>query len=174
MALTTPFGDVILEYNGVKCEYSYEQLPNTIVGADGLSVFDVDSRYKIIPLISESLSFPFTLRCYIETNIVFNDMSECETGEYYSAASMLFENIKLCIGSYDEIDEVLACGRQQIIGGGLVLWEYAINGIEIHVGAKQYLKYAFFCIAWKTLGSGDHTTNGETDVWLAAEPFLCN
>jgi len=174
MTLNTPFGDVVMEINDHPCEYHFEPLPNKLFGNEENLLFSVEGRYKIIPKIDKPPSFPLRLKCCVDTTILLADNSELETGERYSAASMFFNKTKLCIGSYDELDEEYekCVDGLKVIDGGLILQEYTTTGIEIYVRETNYWRYAYFCVAWTTLSGDDYSSNGELDVWLAAEPFM--
>jgi hypothetical protein len=167
-SLITPLGEISVEINGNPCDYSCESLPNEIIGNQGVPIFKVEGRYRITPLIAESMSFPIKLKCSLDTELTFDELSELETGERYSAASIYCGKTKLCIGSYDEIDEVWNKndGCIQVINGGVILNEYTTTSIEIYVKSKEYLKYAYFCVAWVTCYTGDNNS------WFAAEPSM--
>ena len=174
MPLKTPFGEIFVELNGKPCEYKCEALPTEVLGSQGLLMFKVEGRYKIAPIIDETVSFLLKLKCRVDSDLVFDDFSECETGERYSAASMYHGGIKMSIGAYDEIDEVLKYGEgwSQIVDGGLILEQYTTTSIEIYVSERKYMGYAFFGVAWTTLRSDKFETDGSFDVWTAAEPWL--
>jgi hypothetical protein len=174
MLLITPFGEIIVETNGSNCDYSFERLPNVVAGQQGMPLFNVDGRFKIVPLITAEHTFPMKIKCRVNSDFLFDDMSELETGERYSAASMYYAGIKMCIGAYDEIDEVYKKrnGCFEIVDSGLTLSDFKVNSIEIQVKNNEYYKYAHFCIAWKILLGDDYSTNGSTEVWFAAEPYL--
>ena len=168
MPLTTPFGEIVVEMNGNQCEYTFEKLPKES------PILKVEGRYKIMPLVDEPLPFPMKLKCRLETDLVFDDLTGLETGERYAAASMYHGGLKLCIGSMDDLDEVYEHGNGwcRVIDSGLFLYDFTTSGLEIHVREREYWKYAFFCVAWTTLRGEDHNTNGDYDVWFAAEPLM--
>ena len=173
MTLNTPLGDVVMELNGHPCEYHLEPLPKKVYKDKENLLFSVEGRYKLTPSIDKP-SFPLRLKCRVDTSILLGDNSELEGGERYSAASMFYNKIKLCIGSYDELDEESEKCVEGLknIDSGLILQEYTTTGIEIYLREMNYWRYAYFCVAWTTLSGDDYSSNGELDVWLAAEPFM--
>ena len=170
--LETPFGEIIVEVNGYRCDYDFEKLPIEKIGQKGFPMFKVDGRYRIKPRFTEPVAFPMRVKCRVDSAIEFDERSELETGERYSAASMYHNNIKMCIGSYDGIDEMFKqCNGFPKIIGGLILNDYTTSGIEIYVKELAYLKEAYFCTAWASL-SVDDSRDVENEVWFAAEPCL--
>ena len=174
MALETPLGRIIVELNDKPCDYRFEELPKVILDDDGDILWSVEGRYKITPLIEEPLMFPLRLRCKIDTTLELGELSGNEGGERYMAMSMYHNGMKLCIGSYDDIDpeEKYGKGWIQVVGGGCVCWDSTPTSIEIYVGGQKYLEYAFFGIAWTTLRGDDFENNGDNDVWFLAEPAM--
>ena len=160
MLLKTPLGNVYVELNGVLVDYTFESLPTTMTGTQGHPLFNVDSRYKITPNLSTVEKLPFSIKCRIEVDTVMPIDSELETGERYSAVSIIADNHKFCIGGYDELD-------------GLELHDFADSALELNVEKRDCMKYAYFCIAWTKLRGKDFNTNGENDTWYAAEPYMC-
>ena len=174
MLLRTPFGDVIVELNKKPCKYHFEELPKAVLDKDGKILWSVEGRYKITPLIEDAVTFPLRLNCTLDTTLKLGELSGMEGGERYSSIAVYHDEMKLNIGSYDDIDPEMKQGDgwSQVIGGGCVLWDFTDTSIEIYVGKEEYMKYAFFCVAWKTLYGDDVDNNGDNDVWFLAEPAM--
>lgn len=158
--LKTPLGNVIVKANDVRIEYQVNELPLNC-GEKERPLFVVDSRYKIIPLLDNTIDFPIRLNCSVDCtlDIVDANRSGLETGERLFLNSLYCNNQKLSIGAFDELD-------------GLESYDYSLTGIEIIATDRRFLKYAYFCVAWLTLSGDNHEENGDIYTWFAADPNL--
>lgn len=155
--LKTPFGNIIIELNDRVIDYKTEELP-LVSRSDDFTLFSVEGRYKITPLIKEAY-YPFRLKCLVDCSpdMVDGSRSGLSTGERVFLNDLRSKNLKMNIGSFDEMD-------------GLEGYGYTYNGIEIIVSDDAHIKSAFFCVAWMTLSSDNDETNNEIYTWFAADP----
>jgi len=175
MLLETPFGNIIVKLNDEPCNYKFEKLPNVVFShTDGEPLWSVEGRYKIIPIYESPLHFPLRVKIIVDTSIELGELSEIEAGERYTAASMYYNGMKLCIGCYDDIEPDFEYGKGwvKVVGGGCVHWSNTPTSLEIYVGEEEYMEYAYFGVAWTTLNGNDFENNGDIDVWFLAEPAM--
>jgi hypothetical protein len=158
--LQTSFGKVVVKANGFPIQYQVEELP-LICGDREAPLFIVEGRYKILPKLGDDVGLPVRLSCSIDIdlNTVDVDRSGLETGERLYLNSLYRGDEKLSIGAFDELD-------------GLECYDSSLNGIEIILTDQSFLKYAYFCVAWRTLAGDNYENNGDVYTWFAADPSL--
>ena len=145
--LNTPFGEISVKLNGENISYNCEKLENTYAGQHGLSVFEVDGRYRIT-VGTAGIKAPFTLDCGFDLHEF--DSGGIDSGERLALKTWEKGNLMFSIGTEDEIE-------------GLN-YEYLERGIRLH-GCKDGA--AVFGIAWVYIKDYEKESNY---TWFAADP----
>ena len=164
--LLTPLGVICITVNGIEVNYTVENLCKVERYKDGSGyLFNVDGRCKLTPEISDKVVFPLEIECSVEkfSHIVLDDRTGAESGEYMAMWSMYNGSTKLSIGSPDDTPDYL----EDCVQGS-----YSSTGVIIDVRNRDYLKHAFFCVAWVSLNGTDYENNGDIYTWFAADPTI--
>jgi len=106
MPLKTPFGDVVIECNGIISDYLCIQLPNEQIGNTGTPIFNVEGRYKITPKLIEPLSFPLIIKCYIKTDVEFHRLFIPNTEAKYLTLSSEIDRPLIKVEKAGELDSM--------------------------------------------------------------------
>ncbi|WP_276379974.1 hypothetical protein [Flavobacterium sp. H4147] len=151
--LTTPFGKINLYTNGIALNYSIEKLENEVLGLKNKPIFIVDDRYRITVYIDGS-QIPISIECKFADSTIFSE-STVESGERLALKSWYKDNLKISIGTEDEIK-------------GLYV-KYLNTGLQVDITDKELLDNIVFGIAWLKLKD---LKKEDSYTWFAADPSI--
>lgn len=155
--LKTPLGELIIQKNGIKINYSVIQQPLKVM--DKCNYY-VDGRYLIVVDIT-TIKPGDRIKCFIDCQNVETDING---GECLSLLNFRKDNILVSIGAY----EILYHYDDNKNFAFDVY--YIENGLEAYFIDTQYVEKFRLAVSWMKLTDN----RDEVSVWYASDPMLCN
>ena len=147
--LKTPIGVIDVMLNGEKNHYVFTEL-NTCENK-----FSVDSRYKVIVNIPINRTQDIVVECKLIDFVGDNVKGFIESGEKLALISFYHDNIKLSVGTEDEIKNV-SCS-------------YIECGLRVIISKTAIIEQLAFGIAWIDMNEREIE---DIYTWFAADPTL--
>jgi len=147
--LKTPIGTLDILLNGERSDYIFTKL-NTCERN-----FSVEGRYKVIVNIPISRSQDIAIECKLIDFVGDNAKGNIESGEKLALISFYHDNIKLSVGTEDEIKGVSS--------------SYIDYGLKVIISKTAIIQHIAFGLAWIDMKDREIE---DIYTWFAADPTL--